>query len=174
MHLFTNCDYNNYTDFYNKYIQHIKGYNKNIWQLVSEYCKKIIEYDKIYNPIVVIDDYDDIYMKQEEILNKDIINQQLLIHKKIKFIICGNGNFMDDLIYKKEAGFDSEENYEVLYNNDLDLKINNKPFMEYFLEQKEDNYKKFYYEFKDYCNRKYKSEQKILSKLNHRRSVINE
>ena len=165
MHLFTNCDYHNFVDFYNNYIQLIKGYNKNIWKLIKVYCTKISEYNKIFNPIVVIDDYDDIYMKQEEILNKDIINQQLLIHKKIKFIVCGNGMLMDDLIYKKETGFESEENYEVLYNNDLDLKINNKPFMEYFLEQKEDNYKKVYYEFKDYCNLKYKSEQKILSKL---------
>ena len=166
MHLFTNCDYNNFSDFYNKYMQHIKGYNKNIWQLVDKYCKKITEYDKILNPIVVIDDYDDIYMKKEEILNRDIINQQLLIHKKIKFIVCGNGNFIDDLIYRKIAGFGApENNYEVLYNNDLDLKINDKPFMEFFLEHKEENYKKVSFEFKTYFNLKYKAEKKILSAL---------
>ena len=165
MHLFPNCDYSFYAEFYNNYIQYIKGNDKNIWKLINEYCTKITEYNKIINPIVVIDDYDDIYMKQKEILNKDIINQQLLNHKKIKFIICGNGNFVDDLIYKKETGFASDENYEILYNNDLDLKINNKPFIEYFLEQKEDNYKKIYCEFKDYFKIKHKSEQKILSKL---------
>ena len=164
MHLFINCEYNDFVDFYNNYIEKIKGYNKNIWKLINEYCTIITEYNKISNPIVVLDDYDDIYMKKEEILNRDIINQ-LLVHKNIKFIVCGNGNFIDDLIYKKETGFTSEQNYEVLYNNDLDLKINNKPFMEYFLEEKEENYQKVLHEFKEYFIKKYKTEEKILSKF---------
>ena len=165
MHLFL---YSNYDNFYNFYqtLKSIKGYNDNIWNLINNYCKKIIEHKKISNPIIVIDNYDDIYIKKSnEILSREIINQKLLINKNIKFIICGNGKFINDLIYKKILSLSIDSNYEIIYNNDLDLKIDNKPFIEYFLEQNKTNYEKLNSEFKDYFIRKYKNEEIILSQL---------
>ena len=122
MHLFRKNEYQDYYDFY-KYISKVKGFSNNIWKLFNSFCNKISNYAKIKNPIIIIDDYDDIFMNKDEIMNLDIINENLInpSNGKIKFIICGNGNFINNLMFKYITKILYNNQFEIAYYNDLDL-----------------------------------------------------
>ena len=86
MNLFINKTYNEFDKFHKK-IEKIKGYNKNIWDLLYQYFKEINEINEIKNPIIILDDYDDIYMNEKEIMDENTINN-ISKYNKFKFIIC--------------------------------------------------------------------------------------
>ena len=135
MHLFRKNEYQDYYDFY-KYISKVKGFSNNIWKLFNSFCNKISNYAKIKNPIIIIDDYDDIFMNKDEIMNLDIINENLInpSNGKIKFIICGNGNFINNLMFKYITKTLYNNQFEIAYYNDLDLEINEQKITNLFYE----------------------------------------
>ena len=67
-------------------------------------------------------------MDEDEIMNLDIINENLIkpSNGKIKFIICGNGKFINNLIFYFITKKINNNKFEIAYYNDLDLEINKK------------------------------------------------
>ena len=142
MHLFEN--YNEYKYFINDAFK-IKGY-KDIFTIIKEFNILISKYTipqdknmieaKIYleNPVIVLDDYDDINMK-DNIINETFINQLLKDSKnKVKYIICGNGQFINEILYEYLIEGICDYKYAINYFNDFDLKINNKKINNLLLE----------------------------------------
>ncbi len=134
MHLFE--EYNEFKEFTNEAFK-IKGY-KNILTIIKQFniliSKYTIPQDKdmietkfyLKNPVIVLDDYDDINMEQN-IIDETFINQLCKDSKnKVKYIICGNGKFINEILYKYMIEGICENKYEINYFNDFDLKINNK------------------------------------------------
>ena len=54
--------------------------------MLLKYCEYINNKKNIDKPIIILDDYDDIYMDENEIMNENIINS-LLKFSKLKYII---------------------------------------------------------------------------------------
>ena len=67
-----------------------------ICELINKYLEKISE-NNITNPIIVLDDYDDIYLDYSEIMNENIV-YNLSKYNNSKFIICGNEKFINKLM----------------------------------------------------------------------------
>jgi len=154
MHLFE--EYNEFKEFINEAFK-IKGY-KNIFTIIKEFNilistytipqdKNMIE-SKFYlkNPVIVLDDYDDINMKDNRI-DETFINQLCKDSKdKVKYIICGNGKFINKILYEYLIEGICDYEYEINYFNDFDFKINNKKVNNLLLEVSkknwEENFKK--------------------------------
>ena len=148
MHLFINNEYQDYYDFY-KNISNIQGFSGNIWKLLNSFCNNISNYKKIKNTIIIIDDYDDIFMDEDEIMNLDIINENLIkpSNGKIKFIICGNGKFINNLIFYFITKKINNNKFEIAYYNELDLEINKKKLINLFYEVDKNKYKDYIDEY---------------------------
>jgi hypothetical protein len=134
MHLFE--EYNEFKEFINEAFK-IKGY-KDILTIIKEFNCLISEYtltqdknmieSKFYleNPVIVLDDYDDINMEDNRI-DATFINQLCYYSKdKVKYIICGNGKFINKILYEYLIEGICDDEYEINYFNDFDFKINNK------------------------------------------------
>ena len=154
MHLFEK--YNEFKEFINEAFK-IKGY-KDILTIIKEFNILISEYTlpqdknmietKFYlkNPVIVLDDYDDINMK-DNIIDETFINQLCKDSKdKVKYIICGNGKFINKILYEYLIEGICDYEYEINYFNDFDFKINNKKVNNLLLEVSkknwEENFKK--------------------------------
>ena len=166
MNLFNDKTYNNFYEFFKK-IESIKGYKKNIFDLLLKYCEYINNEKNIDKPIIILDDYDDIYMDENEIMNENIINS-LLKFSKLKYIICGNGKLINNLVLTSLIGINdyykfSSYNYVILYYNDFEIKINNKKVTNLLYEVDK---KKCEEEFKRYFEKKYNNNKnELLLKL---------
>ena len=166
MNLFNDKTYNNFYEFFKK-IESIKGYKKNIFDLLLKYCEYINNNKNIYKPTIVLDDYDDIYMDENEIMNENIINS-LLKFSKLKYIICGNGKLINNLVLTSLTGINdyykfNSYNYVILYYNDFEIKINNKKVTNLLYEVDK---KKCEEEFKRYFEKKYNNNKnELLLKL---------
>ena len=154
MHLFE--EYNEFKEFINEAFK-IKGY-KDILTIIKEFNCLISEYtltqdknmieSKFYleNPVIVLDDYDDINMEDNRI-DATFINQLCYYSKdKVKYIICGNGKFINKILYEYLIEEICDYEYEINYFNDFDFKINNKKVNNLLLEVSkknwEENFKK--------------------------------
>ena len=166
MNLFNDKTYNNFYEFFKK-IESIKGYKKNIFDLLLKYCEYINNEKNIDKPIIILDDYDDIYMDENEIMNENIINS-LLKFSKLKYIICGNGKLINNLALTSLTGINdyykfNSYNYVILYYNDFEIKINNKKVTNLLYEVDK---KKCEEEFKRYFEKKYNNNKnELLLKL---------
>ena len=166
MNLFNDNTYNNFYEFFKK-IESIKGYKKNIFDLLLKYCEYINNEKNIDKPIIILDDYDDIYMDENEIMNENIINS-LLKFSKLKYIICGNGKLINNLALTSLTGINdyykfNSYNYVILYYNDFEIKINNKKVTNLLYEMDK---KKCEEEFKRYFEKKYNNNKnELLLKL---------
>ncbi len=166
MSLFNDNTYNNFYEFFKK-IESIRGYKNNIFDLLLKYCEYINNDKNIYNPTIVLDDYDDIYMDENEIMNENIINS-LLKFSRLKYIICGNGKLINNLVLTSLTGINdyykfNSYNYVILYYNDFEIKINNKKVTNLLYEVDK---KKCEEEFKRYFQKKYNNNKnEILLKL---------
>ena len=166
MSLFNDNTYNNFYEFFKK-IESIRGYKNNIFDLLLKYCEYINNDKNIYNPTIVLDDYDDIYMDENEIMNENIINS-LLKFSKLKYIICGNGKLINNLVLTSLTGINdyykfNSYNYVILYYNDFEIKINNKKVTNLLYEMDK---KKCEEEFKRYFEKKYNNNKnELLLKL---------
>jgi hypothetical protein len=148
MHLFE--EYNEFKEFINEAFK-IKGY-KDILTIIKEFNFLISEYtlpqdknmieSKFYleNPVIVLDDYDDINMK-DNIIDETFINQLCKDSKdKVKYIICGNGKFINKILYEYLIEGICDYEYEINYFNDFDFKINNKKVNNLLLEVSKKNW----------------------------------
>ena len=161
MNLFINKAYEDFNEFYEK-IKTIKGYNMNIWDLLNNYIEKISE-NNILNQIIILDDYDDLYINvdNEEIMNENIINN-FSKYKNLKYIICGNGKYINTLILNYLSGNNYDQKYKISYYNDFGLELKGKKVYNLLYEVDKESYKN---ELKEYFNKKYKNKAELLLKL---------
>ena len=135
--------------------------------MLLKYCEYINNEKNIDKPIIILDDYDDIYMDENEIMNENIINY-ILNFSKLKYIICGNGKLINNLVLTSLIGINdyykfSSYNYVILYYNDFEIKINNKKVTNLLYEMDK---KKCEEEFKRYFEKKYNNNKnELLLKL---------
>ena len=160
MNLFINKIYDEFEKFHKK-IEKIKGYNKNIWDLLYQYFKEINEINEIKNPIIILDDYDDIYMNEEEIMNESIINN-ISKYNKFKFIICGNGKYINKLMLNYLSGIPYNNNYEIAYYNDFDIILKDKNVCNLLYEVDKKEGEK---EILEYLTKRYSGKEELLLKL---------
>ena len=119
------------------------------------------------NPVIVLDDYDDINMEQN-IIDETFINQLCKDSKnKVKYIICGNGKFINEILYKYMIEGICENKYEINYFNDFDLKINNKKVNNLLFEvSKQKSWIKFFNENNEKIYKKYTFVQYLIIIIN--------
>ena len=160
MNLFINKTYNEFDKFHKK-IEKIKGYNKNIWDLLYQYFKEINEIDEIKNPIIILDDYDDIYMNEKEIMDENTINN-ISKYNKFKFIICGNGEYINKLMLNYLSGIPYNNNYEIAYYNDFDIILKDKNVCNLLYEVDKKAGEK---EILEYLTKRYSGKEELLLKL---------
>lgn len=132
-------------DDYKKYYNFIKENYKsfqNLYDILSfiKIFIKIIEnifYGKI---IIILDNYDELYMN-EKITSIYIENiNNILSKSKIKVIICGNGVFFNQLI--SEYFSDNKMKYNFYYIDDLelkDLRQANNEYLDYLIKKYDNN-----------------------------------
>ena len=157
INLYINDTYKKFKQFY-KEIRKIKGYNKNIWELIYKYLD-IINKNNIIEPIIVLDDYDDLYMNNDEIMNKKIISN-ISKYKNLKFIICGNGKFINNLMLDYLSKNECDKNYQISYCNDFGIELNGKKVYNLLYNFNKEKSKE---EIMNYLKKQYKNE--LLFKL---------
>ena len=159
MNLFLNKTYDDFSQFY-EIIKTIKGYNNNIWELIYKYLEKISE-NNIIKSIIVLDDYDDIYLDYAEIMNKNIVDN-LSKYNNFKFIICGNGRFINQLILNFLSKNEYDKKNQIAYYNDFEIELKGKKIYNLLYEVNKESCKN---EFQEYFNMKYINKEEMLLKL---------
>ena len=159
INLYINKNYNEFKEFY-KEIRKIKGYNKNIWELIYKYLD-IINKNNIIEPIIVLDDYDDLYMNNDEIMNKKIISN-ISKYNNLKFIICGNGKFINNLMLNYLSKNECDKNYQISYCNDFGIELNGKKVYNLLYNFDKEKSKE---EIMNYLKKQYKTQNELLFKL---------
>ena len=101
MNLFKPNQWEEYRIFINDFFN-IKGYDEDIWNLLNKFCEIIVKYHMKYSykPIIIIDNYDDLFMKKNRIMDLNILfDLSYKFGKEINFLISGNGKYINQLIY---------------------------------------------------------------------------
>ena len=127
MNLFKPNQWEEYRIFINDFFN-IKGYDEDIWNLLNQFCEIIIKYHMKYSykPIIIIDNYDDLFMKKNRIMDLNILfNLSSKFGKEITFLISGNGKYINQLIYyyffPEQKQFTPLQ-YQLYYIKDFHLK----------------------------------------------------
>lgn len=137
---------------YAKYIQFMRDLCDKITGLdnILNFILKFIDYISNLlqlfdeNIIIVIDNYDDLLV--QKIIDKEYVEtlqKKILTIKKIKFIICGSGQFFNEMIYNYFKG--NFLKYKFFYINNMGLinldNFNNNPdeYLEYLKEKYNNN-----------------------------------
>jgi hypothetical protein len=103
-------------------------------------------------------------MNKDEIMNLDIINENLInpSNGKIKFIICGNGKFINNLMLNYLSKNECDKNYQISYCNDFGIELNGKKvynlLYNFYKEKSKEG-------MINYLKKQYKTENELLFKL---------
>lgn len=130
---------------YEKYVQFISFTFEELIGLdnIIEFIYRFIDYISILineNIIIVIDNYDDFFVKEQidsEYIEK--LHSILLLNRKIKVIICGCGKFFNEMIYNYfkckilKYDFFYIDNMNII--NDKDLNEGSNEYLQYLLKR---------------------------------------
>ena len=119
--------FNNYDDYYNFIKNNYEIFYKldNIFYFIECLINSIKDF---YRVLIIIDNYDDIYVKEHL---KYTYIEKLVQYKKIKFILCGNGIIFNRFI--QEYFSNNELYYKFIYIGTLELNLdkNNNDYLDY-------------------------------------------
>ena len=163
MNLFKPSQWEEYRIFINDFFN-IQGYDEDIWNLLNKFCETIVKYkmNYSYKPIIIIDNYDDLFMKKNRKMDLNILfNLSSKFGKEITFLISGNGKYINQLIYYyffPEQKQITPLEYKLYYIKDFHLKHDEDNKIIYL-------YKEYENEIENYFKKLYENKEEIIKNI---------
>ena len=163
MNLFKPNQWEEYRIFINDFFN-IQGYDEDIWNLLNKFCETIVKYkmNYSYKPIIIIDNYDDLFMKKNRKMDLNILfNLSSKFGKEITFLISGNGKYINQLIYYyffPELKKFIPLQYQLYYIKDFHLKHDEDNKIIYL-------YKEYDNEIENYFKKLYENKEEIIKNI---------
>ena len=129
-------DYSKYTKFIKQNYELFK-YSDNILKFIKNIIKPISN-ELFSKTVIIIDNYEDIYSKEN--LDEKLIEEYLqLLKENMKIIICGNGIFFNKLISQNFSDESLRYNFLYINNLELNIEIDSNEFIDYLATKYKNN-----------------------------------